>query len=60
MKMDRLKLQEKINEWVNEDETRDFYVGQETTELMAKAAFAVIEAVQEAQKSAIREGYLTE
>lgn len=56
------RLQEAIEQWINEtqesDAPFDCWIGSDTVSLMADAAFAVIEAVEDGQVYLKREGML--
>lgn len=59
-------LTDVINQWMNDEAEKDDgwtecteFVGEQTSSLMADAAFAVFLAVAEAQRYAIREEYLS-
>lgn len=58
--MDINLLKEKIDEYLEADESRDFIIGNETSELMAKSALSVLEAIRESQKYGVQEGYFKE
>jgi hypothetical protein len=55
-------LEAAINEWMELECTGtdwpDVYVGQRTAEMMAKAAASVLDACEESQAHAKREGYV--
>ena len=55
--MDINILKEKIDEYLEVDETRDFIIGEETSELMAKSALNVLLAIRESQMYGKSEGY---
>jgi len=55
--MDINILKEKIDEYLEADETRDFVIGEETSELMAKSALNVLLAIRESQMYGKSEGY---
>jgi len=51
-----------MEKWMNDnwesDDWPDMYVGNKTSDLMAEAAIAVFDAVNEFQEFAVKEGYL--
>jgi len=55
--MDINMLKEKIDEYLEADENRDFIIGNETSELMAKSALNVLEAIRESQVYGKKEGF---
>jgi len=55
--MDINILKQKIDEYLEADESRDFVIGDETSELMAKSALNVLLAIRESQKYGESEGY---
>lgn len=54
------QMEEKMTEYLDCTENRDYYVGADTAECMAKAALAVLSAVKEVQHYALKEGYVKE
>ena len=55
--MDIDDLKQKIEEYLEEDESRDFIISNETSELMAQSALNVLKAIRESQKYGKEEGY---
>jgi hypothetical protein len=49
-------LLKKMEEYIEEDNDRDFIVGEKTTEHMALAARSVLEGIRESQEYGIKEG----
>lgn len=58
--MDLDIMKEKMDEFLEETEDRDFIVGDETSEIMARVALDILKSVREVQKYGIRERYFEE
>ena len=58
MKLDLLT--EKMKEYLEADDTRDFIIGEDTAKAMALVAHNVLLAIRESQKYGVKEGYFKE